>query len=480
LYVAFFGFSLRIVHSQVVLREHFRCAEEIIAFSNSYFYDGNLLPLRLPTKSERLYPSLVDIRVDNGVKQGKINEAEAVKIVELIQEFVADTSQCRSIGVVCLLGDEQSRLIRGRLLDAVGPEVMARHKILIGEPPMFQGAERDVVYLSMVCSRGSVPTQNQLMHFQRANVALSRARDRCVLVRSIDIKDVPSMDDIKIPIIEFFQMSRKEESPDATDEYEVDTNSVTKLLMSCLARKGYATREMGEVWRKGVCVESFNGDSRAALRIESHAGESQSEWRASYQQQKAIERVGWRCMRLDALTLVADHENAIHVVEDFLAKSGIVPQLPNATRGTAADVNALQADAPSHASPAGVGGDSDQKLSRTGTGGLKSIEERVSSAFPPEEAMDASQFGELVDLDFLVQPYDSRESQAKDGDHDLSDDSSSSGKSSYAGATEGSKDRRRAKKYRRLNRYSRDGRWRPTALSDMDDDEVDNKSQSTS
>jgi superfamily I DNA and/or RNA helicase len=71
-----------------------------------------------------------------------------------------------------LIGEEQNRLIRGRLLDSIGPQKCKEHNILISEPPNFQGAEGDIIYLSMVSSPGSVPTQSQLFHAQRANVAL--------------------------------------------------------------------------------------------------------------------------------------------------------------------------------------------------------------------------------------------------------------------------------------------------------------------
>jgi hypothetical protein len=69
-----------------------------------------------------LAPSLIDVRV-KGAKVGKINEEECDKIVEMIRDFVAksdvDTFP-RSIGIISLVGDEQSRLIRGRLLDVIG------------------------------------------------------------------------------------------------------------------------------------------------------------------------------------------------------------------------------------------------------------------------------------------------------------------------------------------------------------------------
>mmetsp|Transcript_13192 Transcript_13192/g.37108 ORF Transcript_13192/g.37108 Transcript_13192/m.37108 type:complete len:620 (+) Transcript_13192:2045-3904(+) len=142
---------------RVVLTEHFRCAPEIINFSNSQFYNNRLIPVRLPTRKERLTPSILDVKVADGKKVGKVNEKEADTIVKMIKEIMMESSQQnlkpRSIGVISLIGDEQSRLIRGRLLDSCGPEYLARHDVLIGDPPLFQGAERDIVFLSMVCSR---------------------------------------------------------------------------------------------------------------------------------------------------------------------------------------------------------------------------------------------------------------------------------------------------------------------------------------
>jgi hypothetical protein len=135
-----------LTYTQVVLNEHFRCASEIISFSNHQFYDQALVPLRLPTKSERITPSLLDVYLARAVKRGRVNELEADKIVEMIGDIVAEQpGNPRSIGVISLMGDEQSRLIRGRLLNSerIGPGGMVRHNILVGDPPAFQGAERD-------------------------------------------------------------------------------------------------------------------------------------------------------------------------------------------------------------------------------------------------------------------------------------------------------------------------------------------------
>ncbi len=130
------------------MNEHFRCASEIIAFSNDNFYDGQLIPLRLPTKSERITPSIIDIRIPKGMKVGKVNEGEADEIVRRVAKIVESHTRGsqqnrRSIGIISLMGDEQSRLIRGRLLDTIGPQRMAQHSVLVGDPPSFQGTERD-------------------------------------------------------------------------------------------------------------------------------------------------------------------------------------------------------------------------------------------------------------------------------------------------------------------------------------------------
>ena len=132
------------------MNEHFRCASEIIAFSNENFYDNQLIPLRLPTQSERITPSIIDVRIPKGIKVGKINEREVEEIVRRVAEIVEShghgSLQRRSIGIISLMGDEQSRLIRGRLLDTIGPQRMAQHSVLVGDPPSFQGTERDGTY----------------------------------------------------------------------------------------------------------------------------------------------------------------------------------------------------------------------------------------------------------------------------------------------------------------------------------------------
>jgi hypothetical protein len=118
--------SVMFASDVVRLREHFRCVEPIIHFSNKAFYDREILPLRVPKPSERLDPPLVDVFVKSGYRneRKKINKPEARAIVEEIRRLTEDPRfEGRSIGVVSLLGPEQARYIQDLLLAEVGKDI---------------------------------------------------------------------------------------------------------------------------------------------------------------------------------------------------------------------------------------------------------------------------------------------------------------------------------------------------------------------
>ena len=66
------------------LTEHFRCAPNIIAFSNDLSYKGEIKPLR-EASSVPLTPHVVHYRVQGGHERGdNVNEVEAETIASLI------------------------------------------------------------------------------------------------------------------------------------------------------------------------------------------------------------------------------------------------------------------------------------------------------------------------------------------------------------------------------------------------------------
>ena len=171
------------------------------------FYPEKMLPLRIPAAHERLDPPLVDIFIPHGIREArrKINRAEADVIVDEIASITKQPRlEKRTIGVISLIGAEQAEHIRARLSQSIGEELMQRQSILCGDSATFQGTERDIVFLSMVADPVRKTALTMLRYEQRFNVAVSRARDRLVLVRSVAREDLHP-DDLKAQLIAHFE-----------------------------------------------------------------------------------------------------------------------------------------------------------------------------------------------------------------------------------------------------------------------------------
>jgi very-short-patch-repair endonuclease len=285
----------------IVLREHFRCVEPIIRFS-SRFYGGHLVPLRLPKPSERLDPPLIDVLVEDGKRRGDVNEAEATYIIEEIKRTLADpilnSAGKRSIGIISLHANKQAKLIYDQLIHAVGPEIMSDHHIMCGDAATFQGQERDIIFLSMVHDSSTASKQSSRLYEQRYNVALSRARDRMVLVRSV----TPSMlkeGDIKLEVLRHFQDpmagGRIGQSDDilATCESNFERDVGQRLLQA-----GYRVRAQVPAggYRIDFVVEGEH-DRRLAVELDGDSFHGPERWAQDVKRQKALERVGWTFWR---------------------------------------------------------------------------------------------------------------------------------------------------------------------------------------
>jgi len=328
----------------------------------------------------------------------------------------------------------------------------------VGDPPAFQGDERDIILLSMVGSPRQAPTQNKVMHAQRVNVALSRARDRMVLVRSVDRQHIANQEDVKHAVLEFFELATQELQQNSNSDFDNDATAgdtggrldmatfsfrvrAEKILEDLLKERGFVVRRMGVVWNQALCVEQPGSSTRAGLCIE-NAGETKEEWLRVVLQQKSIERVGWRCLRVDGLSMLTDHHATFHRVLDFLTSVGIQEPVTTAEESTngeeAGDILDIAEDADVEM-PDGrdnqqnngenLAGAAAQRRQQQNANGLDNAEvvaissdeendeedQKIAASVPDvvrshsnpvgalaaNDEIDAGQFGHVVQLDFL-------------------------------------------------------------------------------
>lgn len=321
-------------YQPLMLREHFRCVPEIIAYSNKTSYDYKIKPLR-ESNSTLLKPAVISYAVPGKREENKkVNVLEAETIVALIQACLEEeVYQSASFGVMSLLGGEQVELIQNLLVQRLGNAVVEKHQILCGDPSHFQGDERNVIFLSMVDSNdqeGEAPLRKtaegtENLNKKKYNVAVSRAKDQLWVVHSLDRARDLKEGDIRKELLDFasdpksfFPEEEKKKKSDSALE-----NEVAKYLSD----RNYQVAQEWEVGAYQIdMIVSYQG-KRIAVECD---GESiyatEEELKREQERQEILERCGWKFIRIRASKYFRNPEATMEEVLASLEKNGIFPK----------------------------------------------------------------------------------------------------------------------------------------------------------
>lgn len=312
--------------NQIMLKEHFRCVPAIIEFSNREFYEGDIRPLRVPKANERLDPPLIDVFVKGGYRKGDVNPSEAKAIVDEIKTIIEDAAyDGRSIGVVTLLGTAQAALIHKCISEEISPIDIVSRKIAVGPPPVFQGRERDIMMVSMVTAPGDRAVANRTDMHQRFNVALSRARDRMYLFRSVSEADV-SPGTLTGKVLGHFKQP-----------FRQDARRVQALRERC--ESGFELEMFDELVKRGFRVEpqvpcggyridfvvEGNEGRRLAIECDGDRFHGPGQWQDDMTRQRVLERAGWTFWRCFASSFVRRRQAVLDDLMQTLETLGIEP-----------------------------------------------------------------------------------------------------------------------------------------------------------
>jgi len=312
--------------SALMLKEHFRCVAPIIEFSKARFYYHQLLPLRLPTASERLDPPLVDVLVEDGYRTGKVNKPEAEFIVEEIARIAADPAMSRrSIGVTTLLGQEQAAHIQSLVERNLDAEIIQRHDVLVGDPSFFQGNERDIMFISLVAEQNDSSLSGDTYN-RRFNVAASRARDRMILVRSVEPEQLRHSDSLRRALIQHFRAPFANEAPVVEDRRERCESGFERDMFDVLVERGYRVDTQVRVGSHRIdLVVEGEGDRRLGIECDGDRFHGPEHWPDDMTRQRTLERAGWTIWRCFASRFVRDRQEVVEELVAYLAELGIAP-----------------------------------------------------------------------------------------------------------------------------------------------------------
>ena len=324
------------------LTEHFRCAPNIIAFSNNLSYKGEIKSLR-EASSVPLTPHVVPYRVEKGQDRGdKVNEVEAETIASLICAAIEQPEYAKnhknestSFGVVSLVGDKQALRIDSILRQRLEPAEYRRHDILCGDSAQFQGDERDVMFLSVVDSPPESPPLPmrqegpKKIFKKRFNVAASRARNQMWVVHSLNHETDIQQGDYRRRLIEHAL------DPDAWERElhqrmtRVDPRSkeFQGIVLRRLMERGYnVTAEYAAGAYSIDLVVTGNG-RRLAVECDGEQFHGAEKLQDDLDREAVLMRLGWTFERIRGSLFFRDEDRALEPVFRRLQELNITPEL---------------------------------------------------------------------------------------------------------------------------------------------------------
>ncbi|NEW29398.1 AAA domain-containing protein [Nocardia cyriacigeorgica] len=327
--------------TRLTLVEHRRCVPEIIEFSNRIAYEPQhirLLPVRL-YGADRLPPIRTVYVADAESGKNNVNASEAERIVQQVAQCIDDPKYAgKSFGVISLLGQAQAKLIWDKLVQRLQPEEIARRQLRCGDAADFQGAERDIIFLSMVKAPGPdtrIVAQTREQIVQRYNVAVSRARDQLWLFHSMTLDQLNNTDDMRYQLLNYCletQRSGHTASSAARPEKVPDDRVVTPFeslfeqrVYNLLVDRGYQVSAHYDAAGHDIDLVVTGAHAKVALECEGDSWDGPEQFHRELARQRDLERCGWPFFRIRQSRFVAGPDACLTPLWQLFDELNIMP-----------------------------------------------------------------------------------------------------------------------------------------------------------
>lgn len=325
---------------RVDLKEHHRSHPDIIGMANELFYEGSL---RVATRVDHLkvtngkHPAVQWVEIQGSMhktRDGWENQAEALKVVWVLEQLLLQRGYMGSIGVITPFRGQKNCI--DRLISGHPRAVQMRTQdLLVDTVHKFQGDERDLIIFSPVLSPNA---PNGPVWFLRenpelVNVAITRARAKLLVVGN-------SKAGAQVEYLKRFH-ERLRELPPAVLQHLVPTmpqNAIypavskpetvsdwEKILFSGLWNAGIRSIPQYPVDRYAVDLVVIVGQRRLAIEVD---GESyHREWDgervwADQLRDARLRELGWDVMRFWVYEIRDEFDAVIARVRRWMELAG--------------------------------------------------------------------------------------------------------------------------------------------------------------
>ncbi len=224
---------------KIMLREHYRCHEEIINFCSDTFYPE---PLRVRTDAARLrvpagrkagiHWTHISGKIERGTDGGCRSRDEAEACVSEIVGLIRDRGFAGTIGVVTPFR-AQKLLVRQLIEQSLTAAEISRCPILADTAHGFQGGQRDVVLMSLVLGPDMPDGSKYFLNEGKNlfNVAVSRAAGVLHVVGNLDFAEECGIEHV-VKFARYFKAKQSRDElrskPPVPDKWE---NRLRDLLL---------------------------------------------------------------------------------------------------------------------------------------------------------------------------------------------------------------------------------------------------------
>jgi very-short-patch-repair endonuclease len=329
---------------RIALTEHFRCPPEVIGWAEERIYrdlaDINLEVLT-GTDPQRPKPLILNL-VENGYGDST-NRNEAEELVSDLTALLADKpAWVRDVGIVART-PYQAALLQRLVFDRFDQREIEAIRLRVGIPYQFQGAQRDLMYLSMTDG----PPERGATHILRSfssetvnqmNVAVSRAR-RQLRVFSSCAPNAYKTEDVRRSFLDHaanadqsWELRTAPGVPAVVSELSrvapFDSLSEQRLFNS-LALRGFAVRAhvpapitRNRYWLDLV-VDGQGG--HVAIEYDGPHHDSVDQYLYDHERECDLVRCGWTILRVHHSEFNLDREGVADAVASQLRHHGVTP-----------------------------------------------------------------------------------------------------------------------------------------------------------
>ena len=285
--------------NSVMLDEHFRSLPPIINFSNHEFYNDRIRVM----KKDTLQNDAIDIVM---VPDGKVdsdatrNLPEIEALVKTLHEIIIEDERNNpdnpvSIGIISPFRAQVEQL-KISVPKVLSDYMIKKHQIEIGTAHTFQGDERDIILMSWAFANNSYPQSITFLQKPNLfNVAITRARSKCINFVSHDLETMP--DGHFRHYVSYLKQYKDRKA--AIQNEGIDENIYKNSLEREIAEE---IRKLGHVVQAGVDIAGLSADlvvdDKFIVEIDGVEDNKKLHHMSNMKKQAILERCGYKVKRI--------------------------------------------------------------------------------------------------------------------------------------------------------------------------------------